>query len=102
MEKLNSLYTSLLHFGLLVLRQAIYSNNNDWAKLEIEMLHNIPSLIIELNIERHRCFWFIQRDLYIQRILALNDDEPKSRMRTYYDPIWREMEPIILDMLNKK
>ncbi len=96
MEALNPLYIALLRYGLLVLRQAIYSGNNDWAKLEIEMLHNIPSLITELNIERHRYYWFTERDIYIKRISELNSDEPGSLMRIYYEPIWRKMEPLIL------
>ena len=95
MDELNALYRRLLQFGLLSLRQAIYAGNLDWAKLEVEMLHNLPTLIGEANTERHRCYWFIERDIYVQRILALAGSEPASRMRTYYEPIWDEMEPLL-------
>jgi hypothetical protein len=98
-EELNALYNRLLLFGLVILREAIYAGNDDWAKAEVEMLHNIPSLIGEQNIERHRYFWFAERELYIEKITALGLDEPKSRMLTFYEPIWREMEPVLLGVL---
>jgi hypothetical protein len=96
MDELNALYGQLLHFGLLTLRQAIYAGKSDWAKLEVQMLHNLPTLIGETNVERHRCYWFVERDIYRERVLALGDSEPASRMRTYYEPVWQEMEPLIL------
>ena len=101
MEELNAFYNRLLLFGLIVLREAIYAHNDDWTKAEIEMLHNLPSLVGEQNVERHRYFWFVERDVYIQRVLALENDEPKSRMRMYYEPIWHEMEPVLLGVLGE-
>ena len=98
MEELNTFYNRLLLFGLVILREAIYAGNDDWAKAEVEMLHNIPSLIGEQNLERHRYFWFTERELYIEKITALGLNEPKSRMLTFYEPIWRDMEPMLLGM----
>jgi hypothetical protein len=98
-EKLDAWYRELLQFGLVVLRRAIYAGNIGWSKLEVEMLHNIPSLIGEPNLERHGYYWFTERELYRERIAALGLDEPKSCMRTYYEPIWQEMEPVLMRML---
>lgn len=99
MEELNAFYNRLLLFGLVILREAIHARNEDWAKAEVEMLHNIPSLIGEQNLERHRYFWFVERDLYIEKIAALGLDGPKLRVRTFYEPIWRDMEPVLLRLL---
>lgn len=63
---------------------------------------NIPSLIGEHNLERHRYFGFAERELYIERITALGLDEPKSRLLTFYEPIWREMEPVVLAVLGER
>jgi hypothetical protein len=99
MEEVDEFYRRLLHYGLLVLRQAIYEQDSAWAKLEIELLHNLPSLISEPNIERHRYFWFVERDLYLEKIAALGIEKATSRMKTYYEPILNEMEPVMLRIL---
>ena len=101
MEELNAMYCRLLHLGFIVLRQAVHSGDNEWVRAEIDLLHNLPSLIGESNLEQHRYFWFIKRDLYIKWVSARGRDEPRSRMRTYYEPIWLEMEPVLLRMLDR-
>lgn len=101
MEELNTFYCQLLHLGFIVLRQAVHSGDSEWIRAEIDLLHNLPSLIGESNLERHRYFWFAERDLYIKRISALGRDDANSRMRTYYEPIWLEMEPVLLCTLSR-
>jgi hypothetical protein len=100
-EELNALYCRLLQLGFIVLRQAIHSRNDDWIQAEIELLHNVPSLIGEANLERHRYFWFTERTHHIEWASAPGRDEAKSRMLTYYEPTWREMEPVLLGMLER-
>ena len=102
LKALNVLYGQLLHLGFVVLRQAVHSGDNEWVRAEIDLLHNLPSLIGESNIERHRYFWFVERDLYVKWVSAPGRDEPRSRMRTYYEPIWLEMEPVLLRMLERR
>ena len=99
MHALDSLYTSLLHFGLLSLRHAIQLGETEWAKAEVDFLHNVPSLLGEPNAERHRYFWFTERQLYIEWVHAQGREEVRSRMATYYEPIWRDMETLVLAML---
>ena len=99
MEELNALYCKLLQVGFIVLRQAVHSRNNEWVDAEMELLHNIPTLLSEPNLERHRYFWFNERSRYIEWASAAGRDEAKSRMLTFYDPIWRDMEPLVLGML---
>src|SRR5438874_10887290 len=95
---LDLLYAQLLHRGFLVMRQALDSKNQDWIELEFDLLHNVPSLIGEKNIERHRYFWFQERTLYIERVSAPGREQARSRMLTYYKPVWDEMEPHILQL----
>ena len=47
---------------------------------------------------RHRYYWFTERRHYIDWVSALGRAESKSHMLTYYEPIWREMEPVLLRM----
>jgi hypothetical protein len=95
MERLNNLYTSLLATGFLVLRQAIDAKDFEWAQAEIELLHNVPSLIDEPNLERHRYFWFTEREHYMTWVSAPGHEKARSRMNTYYAPLWAEMEPVL-------
>ena len=91
----DSYYAQLLHRGFLVLRQAIDSGSKEWIHAEMEHLHNIPSLIGEANINRHRYYWDQERRAYTGWIQEHGSDEAHSRMRTYYEPIWEEMiEPM--------
>jgi hypothetical protein len=96
MTKLDQLYIQFLHLGLLVLREAIASGDTDWANAEVELLHNVPSLIGETNAARHEYFWLQERTSYIGWTSASGREYQRSRMRTYYEPIWREIETLIL------
>jgi hypothetical protein len=96
MESLNALYVRMLHLGMIVLRQAFESKDDRWLNAEIELLHNIPSLLDEVNVKRHQYFWFKERETYIAWSAAAGSEQQRSRMRMYYEPIWRDMQPIIL------
>ena len=98
MSELDRFYARLMQVGLIVLRQAIESGNQDWVRAEIELLHNIPSLLGEENIERHRYFWSQERGQYLGWLSLHGSVEARSRMRTYYEPIWKEMEPLVTQL----
>jgi hypothetical protein len=98
-EALNACYANLLHIGFIVLSQALGAKDLEWAEAERELLHNIPSLLNESNPERHKYFWLVERERYIE--WASNaGSEQRSRMLTYYAPIWREMEPLVQELLS--
>lgn len=99
MEQLNHLYGSLLSVGFLVLRQALQAQDFEWAQAEIELLHNVPSLIDEPNLERHRYFWFTEREHYLDWLNASGNHKAQSRMSTYYAPLWAEIEPILQEAI---
>jgi hypothetical protein len=102
MNALNKLYTRLLQVGFIVLRQAIASDERAWVQAEVELLHNVPSLIGEANTKRHEYFWFAERAHYLDWISAHGSPEAKSRKQTYYEPVWREMEPLVMELVAAK
>ena len=100
MESLDPLYAEMLHRGFIVLRQALEAKDEPWINAEIELLHNVPSLIGEANIHRHRYFWTAERDHYMAWITNSGSAQAKSRMITYYVPLWKEMEPLVAELLS--
>jgi hypothetical protein len=100
MNELTELYARLLVLGFTILREAARSRDYKWVESELELLHNVPSLLQEPNLERHRHFWFTEREHYIQWAANAGSEQVKSRMRTYYEPLWQEMEPILLELLS--
>jgi hypothetical protein len=95
MDPLDQLYIRLLQVGFVVLNQAVESDRKDWLRIELEWLHNVPSLIGDSNFERHRYFWQQERPHYLQWVATQGPEEAKSRSKTYYEPILNEMEPLI-------
>jgi hypothetical protein len=98
MNELALLYARFLNVGFLVMRQAVESADRDWIDAELELLHNVPSLIGEDNMERHKYFWFQERAHHIQWVSLPGREKAKSRMLTYYKPLWDEMEPLVTQL----
>ena len=96
-ERLRELYSQFLAAGFLVLRQALDANDVEWATKEIELLHNVPSLLDEHNPERHRYFWHTERERYLEWVKSPGRETARSRMQTYYAPLWRSMEPVFAE-----
>lgn len=101
MNELDRLYARLLQVGFIVLDQAIESGDQDWVRAEVEFLHNIPSLLGEENSERHRYFWNEERSHYIDWVSTRGPEEAQSRLRTYYEPIWSELQPLMTQQLKR-
>jgi hypothetical protein len=99
MASLDALYIRILHLGFIVLRQAIDSNRPDWVEAELQMLHNIPSLVGEKNVLRHQYYWLKERPTYVAWVSSPGRDEEKSRMRMFYKPIWDEMAQPMEELL---
>lgn len=100
MGELDAFYARLTTLGFLVLRQAMLSGDKEWMEAELEMLHNVPSLIGEANSNRHRYYWLSERQHYIDWATQPGREEAKSRMRTYYEPIWHEMQPLVIEVIS--
>jgi hypothetical protein len=59
----------------------------------------MSSLLGEANAERHRYFWFQERAHHIEWVSAPGREEAKSRMLTYYQPIFDEIESVITGVI---
>jgi hypothetical protein len=101
MRELDLLYARFLEAGFNVMRTALNSKDWDWIEAEYDVLHNIPSLIAEGNVERPKYFWFRERTHHIEWTFAPGRDQAKSRMLAYYKPIWDEMEPLITRLISQ-
>ena len=99
--ELDQLYCRLLSVGFVILRQANEAGDPEWVASEVEFLHNVPSLIGEKNLSRHEYFWIEERNRYIEWASAHGRKMQKSRMLTYYEPIWQEMEPLVSAILHR-
>ncbi len=99
MNELDRLYVWLLNVGLLVARDAVASRNLEWAHAELEFLHNMPSLIGEANVERHRYFWFKERPTYLEWISVPGREEIEESAMTFYGSFLDQMEPIITRLI---
>ena len=98
MNELTPLYIKLLEYGLLSIREALSSDDIEWAKAQVELLHNIPSLLDGPNVQRHAYFWFSEREAYIDWVKESGHDQARKRMKFYIEPIWQEMEPILTEL----
>ncbi|TWT47211.1 hypothetical protein Pla111_08230 [Botrimarina hoheduenensis] len=85
------IYIELLRNGLLVLRQAIEHRDFDWAFAEVEFLHNLPTLIGELNEERHAYFKDQECELYDSRIAKLKCERARRNPKVFYADLLEEL-----------
>ena len=94
MDRMDEIYVRILHVGFLVLKQAMDARDSDWVREEIEMLHNVPSLIGEANRERHKYYWHQERARYITWMTEHGSEHARSRMRTFYEPLWAALAEV--------
>lgn len=99
MSELDRLYAKLAELGFSVLRLAIQSGDRAWMEAEVEALHNVPSLIGEENVERHRHYWFSERPHYIDWISTNAPPDAVRHKEILYDNLWAEMEPLVIEMI---
>ncbi len=95
MTSIDKIYCELLHFGLLVTRIAVYSGKLEWAKREIDLLHNIPTLIGCEIKHHHQYFWDVERGVYLKWIDDTGATEAAHYVAVYYAPLWTELEPLL-------
>lgn len=95
MNGLDSLYIELLKRGFIMLQQASDSGNAGWLKAEVEMLHNVPSLIGEALVGRHKYYLDCEQAKYTKWVALSGSERIKSKVKAYYDPVWGDIEKII-------
>jgi len=95
--KRDELYRKLLHAGFVLLREASAVGDLEWITAEIELLHNVPSLINEDNRLRHDYFWFQERVAYLEWGAKAKLEAQKTLSKLRYDPLWAAMQPLFQD-----
>jgi hypothetical protein len=82
-------YLDLLSYGLVTLRNCAYSGPLELCLVEADPLHNLPSLVGEINERRHEYYIVQERDLYLHRLHELGATEYLQRTRSLYAEPWQ-------------
>jgi hypothetical protein len=90
-SELDALYLSLLRYGLLLIREALWRGNAEWAKAETEHLHEIPTLIGSANVHRHLDYLQRMRVVYLEFVQSADLSDLNTRVESYYRPVWKQM-----------
>lgn len=90
-QRLQVQYSTVLHHGLLIVRDCLTLNAFDWAIIEVEHLHNLPSLMNENNVFRHRYYYEKERTSYLDLLADVGPTNVKTRVKLIYEPAWLEI-----------
>jgi hypothetical protein len=101
-DEFDRFYCFFLTAGFMALRRAAEANDAGWLNSEIELLHNVPSLIGSDVPGRHSYFWTKEGATYTDYVKMSGREAQRSHMRTYYEPIWRDMEPLVSVLLQNR
>ena len=86
------IYLGILTSGLLALRTAAENGDIEACRQESDHLHNIPSLIGEANLERHRYYLSTERVRYLEWVQSRGDKDLLINVGRAYFGRWRELE----------
>lgn len=82
-------YLNLLHHGLVLLRNYAHGRQVDLCRIEVDHLHNIPTLLHEDNERRHVFYILQERGFYLERLRKLEATEYLEQVSIWYsDPWW--------------
>jgi hypothetical protein len=87
-------YLTVLHCGLVMLRNLARSGQIDLCRIEAEHLHEIPTLLGELNEGRHEYYLRGTRELYLESLRELSAGDYLESANIWYFEPWRELESI--------
>jgi hypothetical protein len=82
-------YLDLLDLGFVTLRNCAYSGPLELCLIEADHLHNLPSLVGEINEHRHVYYIVQERGLYLQRLRELGATEYLQRASNLYAGSWQ-------------
>lgn len=81
-------YLNLLKWGLLMLRESASACRADLCEIESHHLHNIPTLLGEVNELRHVYYIEQERALYLQRLAKAGATEYLEDAKWRYSEFW--------------
>ena len=82
-------YLDLLHHGLVLLRNFAHNGRVDLCRIEAEHLHEIPTLIGEVNEHRHLYYLRGTRGLYLQQLRELGAADYLEQVGIWYARAWQ-------------
>lgn len=88
-ERRDRAYLDLLHHGLVLLRNFACGGRLEFAPIEAEHLHEVPTLIGEANERRHAYYLRDTRELYLQQLRVIGDAAYLEQVSIWYSGPWR-------------
>ena len=78
-----------------ILRESCELGLPDWTKLEVEHLHNIPSLIQEDNRLRHEYYYNTERTSYLSAIEQSGHERLLRLVNIFYREPWNTIATLL-------
>ena len=88
-------YADILHHGIQMLDDAYNLQLSNWLQAELEHLHNIPSLLFESNLLRHRYYFTSERVHYLSQVQTIDSSHMHSRMKLFYVLNWKVISEFV-------
>jgi hypothetical protein len=95
MSDLDLAYLRILHHGLCALRDSVTVGDLERSRVESEHLHNLPSLVGEANIHRHRYYADQERVRYLEWMFKADRKDVQHFADVFYSPFWHEIDRIL-------
>lgn len=87
-SSLSQAYSAILHHALQLARDALDLKDFEYARCEIEHIHNIPSLQFEENVSRHLYYYDVEREAYLASLAKLDSEQPLKNARLFFQDQW--------------
>jgi hypothetical protein len=82
-------YLDLLHHGLVLLRNFAHDGRVELCRIEADHLHEVPTLIGEINEHRHLYYLRGTRTLYLQQLKGLGAADYLEQVGIWYTQAWQ-------------
>jgi hypothetical protein len=85
-------YLEILQSGLAAIRNSATAGDIEHCRAEAEHLHEIPGLVGERRVERHRCYISQHRAAYLEWANKSNRRVVDELIHFFYARAWRILE----------
>jgi hypothetical protein len=97
-EKLANLYLDLLHYTLLIARDASRCEDCVWSEKEIELVHNLPNLIKCDETSDHSHFWQVSVRLFMDWLTSSGHRDANRMHRVFQAEILEGIKQELVEM----
>ena len=95
MKDIDTIYLTILHRGLVALRNAAEAGDIARCRAEAEHLHEMPTLVGESNLHRHLHYARGTRALYLEWVVSQKSKELDDWVEVWYRPEWKKIDRIL-------